>query len=68
MDVDDAGNRTWGPKKGGFNYTRIKIKVHKHECFILCKNLMVPCIAFNLTEFNKIGYAQHAIKSFSRIQ
>jgi hypothetical protein len=27
MDVDDAGDRTWSLKKGGFNYTRIKIKV-----------------------------------------
>jgi len=25
--VDDAGDRTWSLKKGGFNYTRIKIKV-----------------------------------------
>jgi hypothetical protein len=42
MDVDDAGDRTWGPKNGGFNYTRIKIKVHRHECFILCKKPYGP--------------------------
>jgi hypothetical protein len=33
MEIDDGGDRTWGPKKGDFNYKRIKIKVHKHECF-----------------------------------